>query len=134
MTPRTLWFGVAVLYYGALIAAPMQLPGLFLSTAIDLGIPAFHWIYALAFFGLGLLLVAIVGRTFIGLDGASSRTLALVLGAGLALVHLWVGHVTTGSRLSIDMFLSALLGLALVVLLTRALPASLARRWQGRQG
>lgn len=132
MTPRTLWFGIAALYYGALIAAQMQLPGLFLSTPI-LGIPSFQWIYALAFFGLGLLLVGIVGRTFIGLDSASSRTLALVLGAGLVLVHLWVGHVMTGSGLSIDMFLSALLGLALAVLLTRALPASVAGRWQGRQ-
>ena len=133
MTSRTLWLGIVALYYGALIGAQVWAPGLFLWTPVNAGIPSFQWIYALAFFGLGALLLGIVGRTFPGLGPTSWRPLALLLGAGLALVHLWVGRVTTGSLLSIDLFLSALLGLALAVLLARVLPASVVGRWQGRQ-
>ncbi|MDH3670577.1 MAG: hypothetical protein OES46_05365 [Gammaproteobacteria bacterium] len=132
MTSRTLWLGIVVLYYGALIGAQVAAPGLFLWTPVNGGISSFHWIYVLAFFGLGVLLLGIVGRTFAGLGPISWRVLALCLGAGLALVHLSVGRVTTGSPLSIDMFMSALLGLALAVLSARLLPASMVQRWQGR--
>ncbi len=133
MTSRALWLGVVVLYYGALIGAQVGAPGLFLWRPLNGGVLSLHWVYALAFFGLGVLLLGIVGRTFTGLGPTSWRPLALCLGAGLALVQLWVGRVTTGSPLSIDMFMSALLGLTLAVLLARVLPASMVGRWQGRQ-
>lgn len=133
MTPRTLWLGIVALYYGALIGAQVGAPGLFLWAPVTGGISSFHWIYTLAFFGLGVLLLGIVGHTFTGLGRTSWRPLALCLGAGLTLVHMWVGRVTTGSPLSIDMFMSALLGLALAVLLPRLLPANIVERWQGRQ-
>lgn len=133
MTSRTLWLGLVVLYYGALVGAQVVAPDLFLSTPLNGGISSFHWVYALGFFGLGVLLLGIVGRTFTGLGPTSWRPLALCLGAVLALVHLWVGRVTTGSPLSIEMFMSALLGLTLAVLLARVLPASVVGRWQGRQ-
>lgn len=133
MTSRTLWLGIGVLYYGALVGAQVGAPGLFLWAPLSGGISSFHWIYALAFFGLGVLMLGIVGRTFTGLGPTSWRPLTLCLGAGLALVHLWIGGLTTGSRLSIDMFMSALLGLALAALLARLLPASIVARWQGRQ-
>lgn len=133
MTSKTLWLGVVALYYGALIGAQVGLPGLFLGTPLNGGISWFHWVYALAFFGLGVLLLAVMGRTFTGLGPTSWRPLALCFGAGLALVQLWVGRVIAGSPLSVDMFMSALLGLTLAVLLARLLPASLVGRWQGRQ-
>lgn len=131
MTSKTLWLGLGVLYYGALIGAQVGAPGLLLET-VSGGESYFHGIYALGFFGLGVLLVGIASRTFTGLGPTSWRPLALGLGAGLALVHLWVGRVT-GSPLSMDMFMSALLGLALAVLLARVLPASMAGGWQNRQ-
>lgn len=122
-----------MLYYGALIGVQVAAPGPFLWTAANVGMPSFYCIYALAFFGLGVLLLGMVGRTFTEFGATGWRVLALCLGAGLALVHVLVGRMIMDSPLRIDMFLSALLGLALAVLLVRLLPVSVVGRWQNRQ-
>lgn len=128
---KALWLGLTALYYMLLIAVQLRYPGLFGDRAALGWFRSLNWAYALAFGGLGIVLQGAVTRTFSALSATLWRPLMLCLGAALALLSGAMLMWWTGLPINMELWLSALLGLALVAVLARMLPTALLLRWYG---
>jgi hypothetical protein len=133
LASKALWLGLTAIYYALLIAVQLRYPGLFSDKATPAWFRSLNWVYALAFAGFGVVLQGAITRTFSTLSVSLWRPLMLCLGAALALLNAAVLMWWTGSPMNAELWLSAVLGLALVAVLARALPEELLMRWYGVQ-
>lgn len=131
LASKALWLGLTALYYTLLIGVQLRYPGLFGDKATLGWFRSLNWAYALTFGGFGIVLQGAITRTFSALSATLWRPLMLCLGAVLALLSAAVLMWWTGLPMNMELWLSALLGLALVAVLARVLPEALLLRWYG---
>jgi hypothetical protein len=131
LASRLLWLGIAALYYMLLIVAQLRYPGLFTDKTVPVWFRSLNWVYALVFSGFGIVLQGAITRTFNTLGANLWRPLMLCLGAALALLNTLMLMWWAGLAMNMELWLSAVLGLALVAVLARVLPAALLLRWYG---
>lgn len=131
MRSKVLWLVMTVCYYVAMLVAESEMPRLLHASSGASWVRSFHWSYALVFAGLGVLLQGTVTRLFNQFTPTLWRPLMLCFGAALALLQLWVVEIATGIPMSVDRWMSAILGLAIIAVLARALPESVVLRWYG---
>ncbi len=128
---RFIWISVTALYYAGVLALQWGYPGLW-DKANTIGwVRSLNWIYALAFAGLGVVLQGAITRVFEALSPLFWRPIMLCTGAALALLAIAAMSWLTGAPMNVELWLSALLGLALVALSARMLPEDLLFRWYG---
>lgn len=131
MTLRALWAAIAVLYYAAIFIVQYWKPSLFQATLQTGWMQSFRWVYGFVFVGFGIVLQGAIARVFSESSSTIWRPLMLCFGASLALFHIWFMQLTAGIAMSVDMWLSALLGLAVAAVLARVLPPAVVLRWYG---
>lgn len=124
---------MAAFYYVAMFVAEFEMPSLFRMALQTPWTQSFKWLYGLAFLGFGILLQGAVTRLFGQFSPTIWRPLMLCLGAGLALLQLWIIEATAGIPMSADVWMSAVLGLAVVAVLARVLPEGVVLYWYGVQ-
>lgn len=127
------WAIAAGLYFGSIVFAHYRIKQLLEAIGITgvNEISTFRWLYALAYFGFGILLLGTVARVFASAMPAIWRMVALVSGSLLAGLDLWLQYKLGGVTMRVETWMSALMGLAAAVLLVRLLPESLLYRWLG---
>jgi hypothetical protein len=131
LASKVLWLGLTAIYYALLIAVQLRYPGLFSDKAAPGWFRSLNWAYALIFGGLGILLQGAISRAFSTLDANLWRPLMLCLGAALALLDSVVLMWRASLPMNAELWLSAVLGLALVAVSARALPERVLIRWYG---
>ncbi|MEE8635596.1 MAG: hypothetical protein V3T12_06210 [Acidiferrobacterales bacterium] len=134
MKSRMLWLSAAILYYGAMLAIQTWGPGMAQVAAHPTAAAPSKVLYAVVYLGLGMVLLGAVAHVFAQSTAALWRPLMLCMGAGLALMHIWIAAVTSGTSMSAELWMSALLGLALTVVITRVVPERIWLRWYGVNG
>ena len=128
---KIIWVGVTALYYACVVGLQLSYPDV-LDWASPIGwIRSLNWVYALAFAGLGIVLQGAVARVFEALTPLLWRPIMICTGAALALFAIAAMKWLAGVPMSVELWLSALLGLALVAVLARVLPNGLLFRWYG---
>ncbi len=128
---RLFWLCLSVFYYACLVALQWGYPGVW-DKANTIGwFRSLNWIYALAFAGLGIVLQGAIARVFDKLSPLLWRPIMLCTGAALALLAIAARTWGTGVPMNVELWLSALLGLALVAVFARVLPNDLLLRWYG---
>ena len=131
LASKALWLGLTAIYYALLFAVQLRYPALF-SDNVALGwFRSLNWVYALTFAGFGIVLQGAITRVFSALDANLWRPLMLCLGAALALLNTVLLMWWVGLPMNVELWLSAVLGLALVAVLARILPETLLLRWYG---
>ncbi len=133
LVSKALWFGFTTLCYVLLIAVQLRYPGLFSDKQGPAWFRSFNWVYALIFSGFGIVLQGAITRLFNTLSANLWRPLMLCVGAALALLNAVMLMWWVGLPMNVELWLSAVLGLALVAVLARVLPAALLLRWYGLQ-
>ncbi len=133
MWSKALWIVMTVCYYAAAVVMESDTPSLFRTPPGASWLRSFHWPYALVFAGLGVLLQGTIVRLFSQLTPTLWRPLMLCLGAALALLQLWIVEIATGIPMSVDRWMSAILGLAAIAVLARVLPEAMVLRWYGTE-
>lgn len=133
LASKGLWLGFTALYYMVLIVLQLRYPGLFSDKGVPAWFRSLNWVYALVYSGLGIVLQGAITRTFSALSANFWRPVMLCLGAALALLNAVIFKWWTDSPMNIDLWLSAVLGLALVATLARVLPQAILLRWYGVQ-
>lgn len=131
---RFVWVGLTALYYASVVALQLGYPGVFEKANTIGWVRSLNWIYALAFAGLGIVLQGAVARAFEALTPLLWRPIMLCTGAALALLATAAMKWSTSAPMNVELWLSALLGLALVAVLARVLPEGLLFRWYGVRG
>lgn len=131
---RFIWISLTAFYYACVVALQWGYPGLW-DKANTIGwVRSLNWIYALAFTGLGIVLQGAVARVFETFSPLLWRPIMLCTGAALALLAVAAMKWVSGVPMNVELWLSALLGLALVAVLARVLPEDLLLRWYGVRG
>lgn len=125
------WLGLTAAYYVALLILHWRAPGLVTEALAASGWRSLNWGYALLFAGFAIALQGAVARVFERSSPVLWRPLMLVCGAALAAVPVWLWHARTGTGAALELWLSAVLGLAVVALAARVLPQSMLLRWYG---
>ncbi len=132
--PLARWLGSAALYYAVLFVLQWRWPGLVGTVLATSGWRSLNWGYALVFAGFGVVLQGAITRAFHRTTPALWRPQMLLTGAVLAAAHVWIGGVRAGTATPVELWLSAVLGLALAALAARALPRTALLRWYGVRG
>lgn len=128
---RFIWVSLTAFYYACVVVLQWGYPDV-LDKANAIGwIRSLNWIYALAFAGLGIVLQGAITRVFEALSPLFWRPIMLCTGAALALLATATMKWLTNVPMSVELWLSALLGLALIAVLARLLPENLLLRWYG---
>jgi hypothetical protein len=133
LVSKAFWLGFTALYYALLIAVQLRYPGLFNDKAGPTWFRSLNWVYALIFSGFGVVLQGAITRMFNTLSANLWRPLMLCIGAALALLNAVMLMWWAGLPMSAELWLSAVLGLTLIAVLARILPAALLLRWYGLQ-
>lgn len=131
MASKALWLGLTAVYYALLITMQLRYPRLFGDQVGPAWFRSLNWLYTLTFAGFGVVLQGAITRTASTLSANLWRPLMLCLGAALALLAVAMLMWRTGLPMNAELWLSAVLGLALVAMLARVLPEKLLMRWYG---
>lgn len=131
LASKALWLGFTALYYMLLTIVQLRYPELFSDKTGAAWFRSLNWVYALVFSGLGIVIQGAITRTFSALSANLWRPLMLCVGAALALLNAVMLMWWAGLPMNVELWLSAVLGLALVAVLARILPAALLLRWYG---
>jgi hypothetical protein len=131
LAAKTLWVITTALCYALLVGVAWLWPTVLGGGSALSRIGALNWVYTFAFLVFGIVLQALTARILSSLTASLWRPVMLVVGAALAWLHMWLMQVLTGVPPSVELWMSALLGLAVVALIARVLPASVLARWYG---
>lgn len=131
LTSKALWLGLSALYYTLLVTVQLRYPGLFADKSALGWFRSLNWMYVLGFAGFGVVLQGAITRTLNALSTSLWRPLMLCLGAALALLNAVMLRWWAGLPMDMELWFSALLGLALVAMFARVLPEALLWRWYG---
>lgn len=125
------WLGLTAVYYLAMLLLQWRAPGLVTEALVASGWRSLNWGYALLFAGFAIVLQGAVARVFERSNSVLWRPLMLLCGAALAAGQVWLWYVHTGTGAVIELWLSAVLGLAAVALAARLVPQRILLLWYG---
>ncbi len=128
---RLTWLGLTVAYYVAMLLLQWRASGLVAEVLAVSGWRSLNWSYALFFAGFAVVLQGAIARLFDRGGPTLWRPLMLLCGAALAAGQVWLWYARTGTSAAVDLWLSAVLGLAVVALAARALPQRMLFLWYG---
>ncbi len=114
-----------------MIATACVMPNLFRNALQTPSGQSFQWLYSLVYLVFGILLLGTVTRVLYEASPTLWRPVMLCVGAGLALAQLLLVEIAVGGSMRADMWLSAVLGLAVAAVLARVLPGAFVSRWYG---
>jgi hypothetical protein len=128
MISQMRWLVAVAACFAALVALHAGSERLF--GPLSAGVIAFKWAYGAGFYVFGAVLVGTIARLQPRLAPPLARALTVIVGAVLAglEVHL---HVAAEGVTRLELWTTALLGVALAALTARLAPSSLRRPWMG---
>ena len=100
--------------------------------AVRLGagsVMVFRAVYGFGYFLLGVVLLGAVARLVPGAGAPLWRLTMVATASGIALVQVWLVYLVRAVPPSLDIWMVALLGIAIAAILPRLLPAGVLRRW-----
>jgi hypothetical protein len=94
----------------------------------------FRAVYGFGYFVFGAVMLGVVARLWPQAGAPVWRPLMLASTAGLALVQVWLVHVSRAVPMNLDTWMAALLGIAIAAIVPRLLPSAWLRYWLATEG
>jgi hypothetical protein len=89
----------------------------------------FRVVYGFGYFIFGAVVLGVIARRWPQMGAPLWRPLMLASTAGLALLQVWLVHVSRAVPLSLDTWMAALLGIAIAAIAPRLFPSAWVRYW-----